>query len=246
MNDLQDEFDELNRLADDYDDGPFDKLMRGYMMRTLKPHLRSGKALEMGCFNGEFSVCLAEEFAELTVVDAVDEFLDNVRRRLGTRARTVCSLFEEFDTSDRFDSIFIVHVLEHLLDPVAILNKAKSLLAPGGRLFLIVPNGAAASRRIAAKMGILPTLSALSAADIKHGHRRIYFLDTLVDNAREAGLNIIDSGGIFFKPLANFQFDALAGGELINEQFMEGCYLLGKEEPAMCASIYVVCEDQTC
>jgi hypothetical protein len=53
------EFDNLNRLADDYDDGPFDRAMRGYMMRTLEPYLPPGKALEMGCFNGEFSVLLA-------------------------------------------------------------------------------------------------------------------------------------------------------------------------------------------
>lgn len=243
MTDLKEEFDELNRLADDYDDGPFDNAMRDYMMRSLKPHLRPGKALEMGCFNGAFSVCLAETFDDLTVVDAVDSFLDNVRRRLGGRARTVCSLFEEFDTAERFDSIFIVHVLEHLRDPVAVLRKAKSLLAPGGRLFLVVPNGAAASRRIAVKMGILPTLGALSEADRKHGHRRIYFLDTLVDNARQAGLDVTETGGIFFKPLANFQFDELMGGELVGDRFLEGCYQLGKEEPGMCASIFAVCQE---
>ena len=42
MTDLQEEFDELNRLAEDYDDGPFDNAMRDYMMRSLKPHLRPG------------------------------------------------------------------------------------------------------------------------------------------------------------------------------------------------------------
>lgn len=242
MTDMQDEFDELNRLAEDYDDGPFDNAMRGYMMRTVKPYLRKGKALEMGCFNGAFSVCLAEEYDDLTVVDAVDRFLENVRQKLGDRAKTVCSLFEDFETTERFDAIFIVHVLEHLLDPVAVLRKAKTLLAPKGRLFLIVPNGNAASRRIAVKMGVLPTLDALSEADIKHGHRRIYFFDSLVGEARQAGLSVIETGGIFFKPLANFQFDGLMGGPLISDSFMEGCFELGKEEPGFSASIFAVCE----
>ncbi|NKB56771.1 MAG: methyltransferase domain-containing protein [Alphaproteobacteria bacterium] len=242
MTDMQDEFDELNRLAEDYDDGPFDNAMRGYMMRALKPHLRPGKALEMGCFNGAFSVCLAEEYDDLTVVDAVDGFLENVRLKLGDRARTVCSLFEDFETAERFDAIFIVHVLEHLLDPVAVLRKAKSLLAPEGRVFLVVPNGAAASRRIAVKMGVLPTLDALSEADMKHGHRRIYFFDTLVNESRRAGFRISETGGIFFKPLANFQFDGLMGGPLISDSFMEGCFELGKEEPGLSASIFAVCE----
>lgn len=236
------EFDELNRLAEDYDDGPFDSAMRDYMMRTLEPHLRPGKALEMGCFNGAFSVCLSRYYDDLTVVDAVDRFLDSVRKRLGDRARTVCSLFEEFESDAQFDAIFIVHVLEHLVDPVAVLNKARALLAPNGRVYLIVPNGAAASRRIAVKMGILPTLGALSKADVKHGHRRVYFFDSLVDDARQADLRVVETGGVFFKPLANFQFDALMGGDLVNAQFMEGCYQLGKEEPGLCASIFAVCE----
>jgi len=239
---LNREFDALNALAGDYDDGPFDNAMRGYMMRSLAPFLRPGKALEMGCFNGAFSAELARVFDDLTVVDAVDGFLDNVRRRLGDRARTVCALFENYRTEDRYDSIFLVHVLEHLLDPVAVLGVAKSLLAPGGRIFLIVPNGAAASRRIAVKMGVLPTLDALSEADRKHGHRRIYFFDTLVDHARQADLQIVETGGILFKPLANFQFDALMGGPLIGDAFMEGCYALGREEPGFCASIFAVCE----
>ena len=239
---LNREFDALNTLAGDYDDGPFDTAMRGYMMRSLTPFLRPGKALEMGCFNGAFSVELAARFADLTVIDAVDGFLDNVRRRLGDRARTVCTLFEDYETAARYDSIFLVHVLEHLIDPVAVLGKARSLLATNGRIFLVVPNGAAASRRIAVKMGVLPTLDALSAADVKHGHRRVYFFDTLADNAKQAGLRVLETGGIFFKPLANFQFDELIGGPLIGDAFLEGCYALGKEEPSFSASIFAVCE----
>lgn len=240
--DKKSEFDELNRLADDYDDGPFDRKMRDYMMRTLRPHLRPGRALEMGCFNGEFSVALADIYDDLTVVDAVDRFLDNVRRRLGPRAKTVCSLFESYEPDEKFDAIFIVHVLEHLDDPVAVLKKAASLLTESGRLYLIVPNGRAASRQIAVKMGVLPTNDALSDADIKHGHRRVYVLDTLVGHVREAGLTAMETGGVFFKPLANFQFDELMGGPLISDAFMDGCYALGKEMPDLCASIFAVCE----
>jgi len=52
----------------------------------------------------------------------------------------------------------------------------------------------------------------------------------------------MDGGGIFFKPLANFQFDALIGGPVISEAFLEGCFQLGKEHPSFCASIYVIAE----
>jgi hypothetical protein len=82
----------------------------------------------------------------------------------------------------------------------------------------------------------------LSPSDIAAGHRRVYRLNTLCRDALAAGLKVAESGGIFFKPLANFQFDALIGGPLISEAFMEGCYQLGKEHPAMSASIFVIAE----
>jgi hypothetical protein len=91
-------------------------------------------------------------------------------------------------------------------------------------------------------MGALSHLEALSPDDVAAGHRRVYRLDTLCRDARDAGLNIARSGGIFFKPLANFQFNELMGGPLIGEAFMEGCYRLGLEHPSFCASIYVVAE----
>ena len=66
-------------------------------------------------------------------------------------------------------------------------------------------------------------------------------MDTLQRDAREAGLTIEHSGGIFFKPLANFQFDGLVGGKYISNEFMEACYELGNDHPTMCASIFLVC-----
>jgi 2-polyprenyl-3-methyl-5-hydroxy-6-metoxy-1,4-benzoquinol methylase len=138
--------------------------------------------------------------------------------------------------------IFFSHVLEHVEDPAACLARLGDLLSPTGRLFVIVPNGEAASRRIAVKMGVLEHLESLSTADVAAGHRRVYRLDTLVAEARRAGLGVTDTGGVFFKPLANFQFDALMGGPLIGEAFLEGCYELGKEHPTFCASIYLVAE----
>jgi 2-polyprenyl-3-methyl-5-hydroxy-6-metoxy-1,4-benzoquinol methylase len=138
--------------------------------------------------------------------------------------------------------IVFSHVLEHVADPVACLRRLGALLSPTGRLFVMVPNAEAASRRIAVKMGVLEQLESLSDADLAAGHRRVYRLDTLAAETRRAGLHVADTGGVFFKPLANFQFDALMDGPLIGEAFMEGCYQLGKEHPSFCASIYVVAE----
>jgi len=221
---------------------PFDAKMRDYMMRAFEPFFREGPCLQVGCAHGDQTSLLLDRFPKVTVVEGAPEFIEITRARVGERALFVQGLIEDFDTDERYDTILFAHVLEHVIDPVVALRKLGDLLTPTGRLFLVVPNAEAASRRIAVKMGALTHLEALSPDDVAAGHRRVYRLDTLGRDAREAGLNIVHSGGIFFKPLANFQLNQLMGGPLISEAFMEGCYQLGLEHATFCASIYVVAE----
>jgi 2-polyprenyl-3-methyl-5-hydroxy-6-metoxy-1,4-benzoquinol methylase len=219
---------------------PFDLAMRGYMMRTFEPFFGSGPCLQVGCAHGDQTALLLARFSDVTVIEPAQEFIRLAQARTGGRAAFVQTLVEDYETDRRFGAILFSHVLEHVEDPALALGKLAQLLAPGGRLFVVVPNAEAASRRIAVKMGVLDHLESLSPDDVAAGHRRVYRLDTLCRDVRAAGLSIEDTGGIFFKPLANFQFNALIGGPLIGDAFMEGCFELGREHPTFCASIYVV------
>lgn len=232
----------LDAVTGSYGEGaaPFDLAMRHFMMRSFEPWFRDGPALQVGCAHGDQTSLLVERFSDLTVVEAAAEFIEHTRARIGPRATYVQSLVEDYAPAQRFETILFSHVLEHVDDPVAVLRHLGGLLTPTGRLFVVVPNAEAPSRRIAVKMGVLDHLEALSPDDIAAGHRRVYRLDTLSRDVAAAGLPAETTGGIFFKPLANFQLNALIGGPLIGDPFLEGCYRLGLERPADCASIYVV------
>jgi len=43
--------------------------------------------------------------------------------------------------------------------------------------------------------------------------------------------------GIFFKALANFQWDRLLGTDIISKEYLEGCYQLGQVYP-ICARVF--------
>ena len=219
---------------------PFDALMRSYMMRTFAPWFQDGACLQVGCAHGDQTSLLLDRYDDLTVLEPDPTFIAHTRDRVGERAVFVEALLEDYETDRRFDTIVFSHVLEHVADPVAALRKLGGMLKPGGRLYVIVPNAEAPSRRIAVKMGLISHLEGLSVADVAAGHRRVYRLDTLQRDVAEAELKAEHTGGIFYKPLANFQFDALIGGPLIGDGFMEACYALGRERPGECASIFVV------
>jgi SAM-dependent methyltransferase len=218
-------------------------VMHPYMLRSFTPFFRPGSVLELGSFRGDFTRRLADHFDDITCVEASTDALADARQRLGERVQYVNALFEQATLPRRYDNVVLTHVLEHLDEPVALLKRINDeWLAEGGRLFLVCPNANAPSRQIAVKMGLIAHNAAVTAAEAEHGHRITYTLDTLERDAVAAGLTVVHRTGIFFKALANFQWDRLLETDIISPEYLEGCYALGQQYPELCSSIFLLCE----
>lgn len=97
---------------------------------------KKGTVLDVGCGNGSFL-----EFAE---ANGWETFGADIRLSPETAGLT-CPLWEgrltEIDFGDRkFDVIRFNHVIEHLQNPLVELERCRSLLNPGGIVFVGVPN----------------------------------------------------------------------------------------------------------
>lgn len=218
-------------------------VMHPYMLRAFEPFLRDGSALELGCFKGDFTRRLVERFDDVTCVEASDEAVATARQRIGNKAVFVNSRFENAVLPRKYDNIILTHVLEHIDDPVQVLKRVNDeWLADRGRFFLVCPNANAPSRQIAVKMGLISHNSAVTPAESEHGHRCTYTLDTLERDATLAGLKVVHRSGIFFKALANFQWDRLLQTDIISKEYLDGCYMLGQQYPDLCSSIFLMCE----
>jgi 2-polyprenyl-3-methyl-5-hydroxy-6-metoxy-1,4-benzoquinol methylase len=218
-------------------------VMHGFMIRAFEPFFVKGSVLELGSFKGDFTRRLLPYFDDVSCVEASSEALEEARAKLGGAAAFVHSTFETAQLPRRYDNIVLTHVLEHLDDPVGLLRRInQEWLSEQGRLFLVCPNANAASRQIAVKMGLISHNSAVTPAEREHGHRRTYALDTLERDAAAAGLKVRHRSGIFFKALANFQWDRLLETDIISPAYLEGCYMLGQQYPDLCASVFLLCE----
>jgi hypothetical protein len=134
-------------------------------------------------------------------------------------------------------------VLEHIDDPIGVLGRInREWLSDTGRFFLVCPNANAPSRQIAVKMGLISHNAAVTSAEQEHGHRCTYTLDTLERDATQAGLKVVYRSGIFFKALANFQWDRLLQTDIISREYLDGCFKLGQQYPDLCSSIFLLCE----
>ena len=218
-------------------------VMHPYMIRSFEPFFRTGRLLELGSYKGDFTRRLLDHFDDVTCVEASDVAVQEAKLKLGDRVNFVNATFEEVTLPKRYDNIVLTHVLEHLDDPVSVLKRIKNeWLAESGRLFLVCPNANAPSRQIAVKMGLISHNAAVTSAEAKHGHRCTYTLDTLERDVVSGGLRIVHRSGIFFKALANFQWDRLLQTDIISLEYLEGCYKLGHHYPDLCSSIFLVCD----
>ncbi|MBU3593276.1 class I SAM-dependent methyltransferase [Polynucleobacter sp. 71A-WALBACH] len=218
-------------------------VMHPYMMRSFEPFFCEGSLLELGSFKGDFTRRFVERFKDITCVEASSEAIIEAKAKLGDMPTYIHSLFETVNLPKRYNNIVLTHVLEHLDDPALVLRRInEEWLADGGRFFLVCPNGNAPSRQIAVKMGLISHNSAVTPAEAEHGHRCTYTLDTLERDAVAAGLKVVHRSGIFFKALANFQWDRLLQTDIISKEYLEGCYALGQQYPDLCSSIFLLCE----
>lgn len=218
-------------------------VMHPYMLKSFLPFFRKGNLLELGSHQGSFTRRFLPHFNDITCVEASDEAIAIARKELGDGIKYVNALFEEVSLPVKYDNIILTHVLEHLDNPVSVLKRVNDeWLTDTGRFFLVCPNANAPSRQIAVKMGLITHNAAVTPAEKEHGHRITYSLDTLERDAKAAGLNVVYRTGIFFKALANFQWDRLLNTDIISKEYLEGCYQLGHLYPDLCSSIFLLCE----
>lgn len=218
-------------------------VMHPYMIKSFEPFLNKGSLLELGSFKGEFTRRLLPYFDDITCVEASDVAIEEAKRKLDDKVKFINSVFEKATLPKRYDNIVLTHVLEHLDNPVLVLKRInEEWLAKNGRFFLVCPNANAPSRQIAVKMGLITHNTAITPAEAEHGHRRTYTLDTLERDAVAAGLRVVHRSGIFFKALANFQWDRLLNTDIISKEYLEGCFKLGQQYPDLCSSIFLMCE----
>lgn len=114
----------------------------GYVLRLLRDLRQpdgTARILDVGCGDGQLLDRLAPwGTAEGLETDRETLTADSARRRIH-----IGPLDDSFGTPGSRDLVLFLDVLEHLDDPVGALRRARTLLAPGGRIVVSVPAFAA-------------------------------------------------------------------------------------------------------
>ena len=131
------------------DDSLVARLEAIYRRAVLSDHLRfvapgtEGRepVLDVGCGGGSFLAALSKRRTRVVGLDFSDRAAAVAWRQNGVPA--VCGTLDHIPfPAESFGAITLFHVLEHVPQPGAYLAAAHRLLAPGGRLYVQVPNAA--------------------------------------------------------------------------------------------------------
>lgn len=236
----------------------YEMMLVDYLVQSVVENAIGSSLLDIACGNGLVTSRLAPHFDRVVGLDASSAHLMKAREEF-PHIEFVEGLAEDFETSERFSTITMLNLLEHVEDPVALLQGTKRLLGDSGVLIVNVPNAVAVNRKIAVLMGTLESEHELSPYDINvAGHRRYYDMQSLERDVLAAGLRPVKQGGVFYKALSQAQLNWMlengpweAGGfgwgrvgsegeRDWRKAFCDASYEFGKQRAEDCNLIYIV------
>ena len=205
-------------------------LLTWYPKRVLQHAGAAVSLLELGLGHGYTTDIFARRFNRHVVLEGSPAVIENFRDKYpGCRAQIVETWFETFSSDERFDLIVMGFILEHVHDPVEILRRFRDFLAPGGRMFVAVPNAEVLNRRLGTLVGMLDDVTTLSDNDRLLGHQRYYTVNTLERDVVKAGCSVERIEGIYLKPFTTRQILSLD----LDRQVIEGLCAVGVDYPEL-------------
>lgn len=103
---------------------------------------KDSSVLEIGCHTGYFSFWLKEKDCSVFGADIYEPAIEKASKFLDESfiGNVETNAFFESIQNRQFDSIVIMHVLEHLVNPEVFLNGLREHLTKDGNIIIAVPN----------------------------------------------------------------------------------------------------------
>jgi len=147
--------------------------------KILQPYIREGMTvLDMGCGPGFFSIEIAKMVkasGKVIAADLQEGMLEKVRNKIrGTELEQRIEIHkcadDKIGVTENVDFVLVFYVIHEVPDQERLLEELKSILKPGGKIFIIEPKF--------------------------HVSKKAF--EAMVERIKRMGFDIIDSPKIFF------------------------------------------------
>lgn len=205
----------------------------------LQKYYNGQTCLELGSADGEGTKMLVPFFERIVAVDGSDEAIQWAKNFVNSqKVEFICSYFENLQLSEKFDTVMLTHILEHVDNPIEVLKIAKKFLKDDGILIADVPNATSLHRELWVMLDMIPTIYSLNSADISIWHQRVYDINTFTHDIEASGLKIIEKGWLFIKIFSNKQLEDMN----LSPQVLQWLTDLWIVHPELSAEIFCICK----
>lgn len=224
---------------------PFEDVLGFFQIQSVVQMCHGREILDVGCGDGYLTKELVKRFDDVTGIDESDVALANAAVN-AKGAHIIKSSIQDFSPQHRFDTIVMINVLEHVVDPVGKLTIMREWLKDDGEIIIHVPNAYSVHRRLGTYMNLLAKCTDLNDADRAIGHQIVFDMNSLLDTVKKAKLDPVLKGGLFIKPLSGPQMLKLYNTDMWESNAQRDLYFqalnrLGMEFPELASIIYAVC-----
>lgn len=192
-----------------------------------------GRRIVSGSIINEY----ARNLDKYLIIEGSDSIISQFTSGKGipSNVEVIHSAFEAYRGDEKVHAIEMGFVLEHVEDPLGLLNHYRQFLETNGLLFIAVPNARSLHRLIGKEAGLLDDLFVLSDYDHQYGHRRYFDFASLSRMVLDAHLKINKAEGILLKPFSTSQLKSLHLPAKVINALCE----IGIDYPEICNSIYI-------
>jgi len=238
---------DLNALVNTYNiDNMYEQYKRLEFLEKLNNYINFKKStvLEFGSATGQMTEILSKWTKKVVAVDGSSEFIKIAKERVHNtkNVKFYESYFENFTLDEKFECLILHHILEHIKNPLILLEKISSYLNKDGVIAISVPNAWALSRQLAVKMGLLNSVYDLAENDKYHGHFRVYDWKMMEEQITKSGFSIIGKHGLSFKLFSDKQNIEMLNANIIAEEQIKGLWQLADELPEFAGAIMIVAQ----
>jgi len=211
-----------------------EKFMTKATIELSKDIVKNKAILNLGLGNGLTSKFLEQYVLKQVVVEGSKKIIE-IFSFESKKTSFVESYFENFSTNEKFDIVLANHVLEHVDNPVELMQtKFHEWLSDDGIAFITVPNAKSIHRLIGKQMGMLKSEYGLNNSDLKAGHQRVYDTETLKSHIEQANLEILELGGYNLKMVSLVQMKDWS------QELLDAIFEVSKQmPPEICANLWV-------
>ena len=162
---------------------------------------KTGKILDVGCGAGTFLSIAKENGWDTTGIDLSRTGCEEACEK---GVRIVETTFDDYQADEKFDCVTFWGVLEHVTKPIEQLEKAISLLNPGGVVVFEAPSSDSLLMQYVKKRNVAPYRYIESARHITFFSRKS--IDLMCEN-NDLDLEYIESNGLDIQTVLLYEFD---------------------------------------